>query len=682
MKNVLKPYRIKFLALFFLIQNSITGYGQIYDKFQDVNIDSIKLVIYESTGEKKVHAYFQLVDAYLIADPDSCIKYARVAKELTEHTEDKDIIADADIFLGKACYFNGFYEESIQHYLKAYDYYKESRNMAKVLLLDELLVFAYYYSGNKEVTANHLDEIISHLQYIPDTSKLAHFVIGIGYFYRYIDQYEKAIPFFQRYLEINDKYPLPPPALALNFGHLGFCLEQTGHVDEAIICYLKDIRLSSENNMSSRSYFHLGSIYDKMDSLDKAIDQYNSALLFYEKQDNVYFQSQVKLGLGSVYMKMGNEAEAYTNLTEALALAEWIFSKKLFYGTLDTEIRNFYMLLQIVEKYKEDKALELLSKIHFQLYLLYDKQSDLKRALEQYISYHHTQEKYNNYELVTAVEEIQSRYESEKKEQKILMLSQENAMNELQLNQSRIIAFSVIGLFLLTVLIAFLVIRMTRIRSEQKSLILEQRLLRSQMNPHFIFNALSNITSLVESNDNASASKFLNRFSRMVRHILDSSREEFILFSDEIHNLENYIELQTLRFSGKFKYAITFENEFDASDFMIPPMLIQPFVENAIEHGIKPKEGISNLSIHFRLQDKAIHCRIEDNGIGRKRSYELKNKSNEFRSYGTQIVKDRLSNIRKKTASKVEIEIIDLEAEDGSPKGTRVVIKLPYRLAL
>lgn len=679
---VIKPYFIKIFTLLSLILYCGTGYGQIYDKFRDINIDSIKLVISESNGEKKIHEYFQLVDAYLIADPDSCIKYARVAKGLAEHTKDKDIIAEADIFLGKACYFNGLFEESIQHYLQAYDYFIESRNMAKVLILDELLVFAYYYSGNREVTANHLEEIISHLQFIPDTSKLAHFIIGIGYFYRYIELYEKAIPFFQRYLEVNDKYPLPPPALALNYGHLGFCLEQTGHMDEAIKCYLKDIRLSSENNMSSRSYFHLGRIYDKMDSLDKAIDQYDRALLFYGKQDNVYFQSQVKLGLGSVYLKMGDETKAYTNLKEALALAEWIYNNKLFYGTLDTEIQNFYMLLQIVEKYKEDKALELLSRIHFQLYRLYDRQSDLKHALEQYISYHQTQEKYKNYELLTAVEEIQSRYESEKKEQKILMLSQQNAMSELQLNQSRIIAFSVIGLFLLTVLIAFLVVRMTRIRSEQKSLILEQRLLRSQMNPHFIFNALSNIANLVESNDNTSASKFLTRFSRMVRHILDSSREEFILFSDEVQNLENYIELQMLRFSGKFIYSITFENEFNTSDYLIPPMLIQPFVENAIEHGIKPKEGSSNLSVRFFLQDKSIICYIEDDGIGRERSYQIKNKSNEFRSHGTQIVKDRLSIIRKKTAAKVEIEIIDLEAKDGSPKGTRVEINLPYRMAL
>ena len=682
MKSAFKSYGIKITTLLCMILYCWTGYGQIHDTYHNVNIDSIKQVITESKGEKKILEYFHLVDAFLITDPDSCLKYAVVAKDLAGNTDEKRIIADAEIYMGKACYFNGLYEESIQHYLQAYDHYNESNDSAKVLLLDELLVFAYYYSGNKEVTANHLEEIISHLKFIPDSSKLAHFVIGIGYFYRYIEEYEKAIPFFERYIKINEKYPLPAPALALNFGHLGFCLEQTGHMDEAIKCYLEDIRLNSEYNMSSRSYFYLGRIYDKLDSLDKAIKQYNSALSFYEKKANIYFQSQVKLGLGIVYLKMGDESRALTALSDALVLADWIYDNKLFYGTLNTEIKNFYMLLQIVYKYKEDKALELLSKIHFQLYRVYEKQSDLKHALEHYISYHQKQETYNNYELITAVEEIQNRYESEKKEQKILMLSQQNAMSKLQLNQSRIIAFSVIGLLILTILIALLVIRMIRIRTEQKSLILEQRLLRSQMNPHFIFNALSNITSLVESSDHKSASKFLNRFSRMVRHILDSSREEFISLPDELQNLENYIELQKLRFSGKFNYSFTFEDEFDSSDFMIPPMLIQPFVENAIEHGIKPKESVSNLSLHFQLQNKTIVCCIEDDGIGRERSYRLKNQSNVFRSHGIQIVKERLSIIRKKTAAKVEIKIIDLKTEDGSPKGTKVVVRLPYRSAI
>ena len=547
--------------------------------------------------------------------------------------------------------------------------------------MDELLIFAYYYSGNKEITASHLDIIRSHLKYIPDTSKLAHFVIGIGYFYRYIEYYEDAITFFKKYLEINKTYPLPPPAVALNYGHLGYCYEQLGLNDEAIKYYKEDIRISSENNMSSRSYFYLGRIYEKMDSLGNALEQYERALSFYERQANVYYKSKVKLGIGKTYMKIGNKTEAFINLNDALVLAEWVYKEKLLYSTLNTEIKNFYMLLQIVEKYKEEKALELLSQVHFQLYQLYESQSDLKNALKQYISFHQAQEMYNNFEQIAAVEEIQNRYESEKQEQRILMLSQQNAMNELELSQSRILAISLIGLFILTALFAIIVVRMIRIRSSQKSLILEQKLLRSQMNPHFIFNALSNITNLVESNDNNSASKFLNRFSRMVRHILESSREDFISLSDEIQNLENYIELQKLRFSGKFSYSLTIDGDFNIADYMIPPMLIQPFVENAIEHGIKPKEGGSILSLRFLLQDKSIVCSIEDDGIGRERSFQMKKQSSEFRSYGTQIVKDRLAVIRNKTSAKVNIDIIDLKEKNGSPQGTRVVINLPFRLA-
>lgn len=655
---------------------------QIYDKFHSVNTDSLKNLISENNHTENISTYFQIVDAYLITDPDSCIKYANIAWEMAESTMDEALIADAKSYMGKASYFNGLYEESIQYYLPAYDYYKESKNIKKVLLLDELLVFAYFYSGNYDVTIKHLDDIISHLKYIPDTSNLAHFIIGIGYFYRYMEYYEEAIPFFLQYLQINKYHPLPPPAKALNCGHLGYCYEQTGLNDEAIQYYLEDLRISTEYKLSSRSYFHLGRIYDKMDSLDKAVEYFNNALLFYEKQGNVFFTSKTKLGLGEVYLKMGKITEAQNTLNEALILAEWVYDNKLLYKTLNAEIKNFYVLLQIVEKYKEEKAFDLISQIHLQLYNLYYSQSELNEALERYILYHQTLDKYNNFELIAAVEEIQNRYESEKKEQRIIFLSQENVMTELQLKQSRVITFSIIGLFLFTILIAILLIRMIKIRSEQKSLILEQRLLRSQMNPHFMFNALSNITNLVEKKDHLTASKFLNRFSRLLRHILESSREDFIPFNEELKNLENYIELQQLRFSEKFSYSISFKDGINPSDYMIPPMLIQPFIENAIEHGIKPKEGNGNISLRFHLQDKSIVCNIEDDGVGREKSFQIEKKSHPYRSYGIKIVQDRLAAIRKKTRIKVKINIIDLKSDDGATAGTRIIINLPFQLAL
>lgn len=673
---------IKILLIVLLAFYYGSGYCQIHDKYQTVNTDSLKNLISENNRSENISTYFQLVDAYLITDPDSCLKYSNIALEIAVVTGDEALIADAKSYMGKACYFNGLYEEAIQHYLLAYDYYNESKNMKKVLLLDELMVFAYFYSGNYDITAKHLEEIISHLKYIPDTSNLAHFIIGIGYFYRYMEYYEEAIPFFLQYLEINNYHPLPPPAIALNCGHLGYCYEQTGFNDKAIQYYLEDVRISKEYNMSSRSYFHLGRIYDKMDSLDKAVESFNNALLFYEKQGNVYHASLAHIGLGKVYLKMGKNAEAQNFLNEALILAEWVYDNKLLYNTLNTEIKNFYMLLQIVEKYKEEKALDLISQIHFHLYHLYDRQSEIKKALNHYILYHQTLDKYKNFELIAAVEEIQNSYESEKKEQRITFLSQENTMNELQLRQSRIMTLSLIGLFLFTILIAILVIRMIKIRSEQRSLILEQRLLRSQMNPHFIFNALSNITNLVENKDHSSASRFLNRFSRLVRHFLESSREDFIPLNDELENLDNYIEIQKLRFSDKFSYSISFEDEINPSDYMIPPMLIQPFVENAIEHGIKPKEDKGHISLLFRLQDKSIVCVVEDDGIGREKSFQIEEKSHPYRSYGMQIVKDRLAVIRKKTRIKMKFYIIDLKSDSGAPAGTRIILNLPYRMAL
>jgi hypothetical protein len=349
---------------------------------------------------------------------------------------------------------------------------------------------------------------------------------------------------------------------------------------------------------------------------------------------------------------------------------------------MEDDLQWNYIAHQSVRKYKEERALGLLSKIHFGLYKLYDTQNLLRKALDEYIQYHLTLDKLNNFEQVAAIEEITNKYEADKKEQTISLLSQEKALSDLQVRQFRGMMFALGGLLLLAIFIALLFIRMIRIRSEQRSVVLEQKLLRSQMNPHFIFNALSNISNLVEKKDNASASRYLNRFARLVRHILESTREDFIMLEDELKNLENYLELQMLRFSNKFSYSITMDDDIDPGEMMVLPMLIQPFVENAIEHGIKPKEGDGHVIISFHKQGEMITCEVEDDGIGREQSLKVESVKAGHRSYGVTIAKERLAAMSKKLRRSVRLRIIDLQTDAGKASGTRVVIDMPFKMAV
>lgn len=210
-----------------------------------------------------------------------------------------------------------------------------------------------------------------------------------------------------------------------------------------------------------------------------------------------------------------------------------------------------------------------------------------------------------------------------------------------------------------------------QLRLENSLLEMERKALRLQMNPHFIFNALDSISSFIFKNDPKQAVRYLNNFAKLMRLTLESSMEHIHPVETEVSVLKNYLELEKLRFQGKFEYEIEVDEEIDY-DVGIPPMLIQPHVENAILHGIKPKEGKSFLSIRFILDDELLICEVEDNGIGRKASKKLP-KRQDHRSMATQINRDRIRLLRLSKSDEVDIQIIDLE----NPTGTKVIIKLP-----
>lgn len=213
-----------------------------------------------------------------------------------------------------------------------------------------------------------------------------------------------------------------------------------------------------------------------------------------------------------------------------------------------------------------------------------------------------------------------------------------------------------------------------RLQLENDLLDMERKALRLQMNPHFIFNALDSISSFIFKNDPKQAVKYLNNFAKLMRLTLESSMEHLHPVETEVSILKNYLELEKLRFKGKFEFFFEVDEEIDY-DVGIPPMLIQPHVENAILHGLKPMESDGLLYIRFSLEDDFLICQVEDNGIGRKRSKQLP-KRTDHRSMATQINKDRLRLLKLSMSEDVEIKIIDKE-QDNKPLGTKVVIKLP-----
>ncbi len=212
---------------------------------------------------------------------------------------------------------------------------------------------------------------------------------------------------------------------------------------------------------------------------------------------------------------------------------------------------------------------------------------------------------------------------------------------------------------------------------ERARLEIEKRLLRSQMNPHFIFNSLNSINSFIGENNSFEAQDYLTKFARLMRLILENSRKTSVVLEDEIMALEINLQLEKLRFDNRFDYVINVGKNIEVDDTYIPPMLIQPFVENAIKHGIKGREGKGMITLSFEIEKDLLICVVEDNGVGREISQSEKTFDSHI-SLGTQVTMERMEILKHHHNNDIGINIIDLKDENKIGVGTRVVIKLPF----
>lgn len=213
----------------------------------------------------------------------------------------------------------------------------------------------------------------------------------------------------------------------------------------------------------------------------------------------------------------------------------------------------------------------------------------------------------------------------------------------------------------------------------------EMTALRAQMNPHFLFNVLNSIKYFIVQNDSKTASKFLTKFARLIRMILNNSKSSMITLHEELSALKLYIEMENFRFSNKFEYQINVSKKVDTNLVTIPPMILQPYVENAIWHGLMhKKDEIGKLEINIQPTQNydGLHFIIEDNGIGRDKAQEIKTRrAVKHKSVGMQITKNRIDIANQLFDTDTSVQVIDLKDEiTGAAKGTRVVVHLPLTM--
>ena len=289
--------------------------------------------------------------------------------------------------------------------------------------------------------------------------------------------------------------------------------------------------------------------------------------------------------------------------------------------------------LEIFEKYDQNILLSDRISLYNKLQKTYAKLNMFDKAYEYLLLNRDLKLQQVDEEKVKSMAEMQTKYESEKKEAQL---------KELKIDQ---------------------------LNSELKAL-------KSQMNPHFIFNVMSTVDSLIEIGEQDKARKSLRMFSKMMRNTLEQSNEDTILLEDEISLLESYITLEKLLLGDDFNFEINVDEEIDTSYDTIPAMLLQPIIENAIKHGLKHKLGKKDLKVSFKLIDEVLNIEIEDNGIGRIASAKINESRKNHQSFATKSIEDRIHIINEQHAIKIAIDTIDKYDEQKNATGTLVSIKI------
>jgi tetratricopeptide (TPR) repeat protein len=459
----------------------------------------------------------------------------------------------------------------------------------------------------------------------------------------------------------------------------------------AVDYYQRSIRILSnagERGKMVTSYVHLGNHYVNNKEYDSAAIYYEKALELDKLTNNVIDQSNVYTSLAHVfqYWKQLNKALQYQKM--ALKLRQ-DFGHISLIGSSFTNIGTVYTLLKDYPKalYYYTLGLKIAQETHRteyikfnyqRIYELYFAQKNYQKALQFNLLIRTINDSILKSESQQKYAEFQYKYENEKKLQNINFLTKENEIQKLNLKQTRFTIYIMTATLVLLIIIGILLFYQSKLKAQHKHMELEQKLLRSQMNPHFIFNALIAIQSFIFNNESAQAAHYITSFARLIRLVLSNSREEFVTLQREIDTLSNYLSLQKIRFENKFDYNFLVDPLLETELIKIPPMLAQPFIENAIEQGIAGMGWPGKIIVSIRENEKNILIEVRDNRIGYSKSDTISEKlENSKESHVTRITEERIANLNRKYHRKIHLEITDIFDDKMKYSGTNVLLTIP-----
>ncbi len=493
---------------------------------------------------------------------------------------------------------------------------------------------------------------------------------GLGDSNKGLENYEEAEKNYNKALAISSRKNQDDKVISLNSKIAGV-LQNQGNISVAEEYLDNSVQLADrkDKKTAARQRSVAADFYNKSNSYDKEIQLRKEALEDIEEIDDVESeapQEEDKAITTQVQnYKIANAFAAQEKYDEAISYFEE--SKKEAASKNDLIVQKD-ATRKLGEVYREKGELKKASEAFEEYEVIVDK---LYIQKEQEISQaaRFSRELAQSANRITTLEKDRELNETR---YKLAFASQELA--DQQSLRQQIIIYFLIGLTTLLLLAAYLMFRNMKQQRYANNL-LALKSLRSQMNPHFIFNALNSVNTFIATSDERTANRYLTDFSLLMRAVLENSEEDFIPLEKEIELLKLYVQLEHFRFQDKFEYSIEVDPDIDVQEYMIPPMLLQPYVENAVWHGLRYKNEKGLLSIHFKKKNvDSIEIIIADDGIGRTKSKELKTQNQKLqKSKGMGNIKKRIAILNEMYKDKVDVFISDLNT---NAEGTQVTLIL------
>ncbi|MCB0429597.1 MAG: histidine kinase [Flavobacteriales bacterium] len=442
--------------------------------------------------------------------------------------------------------------------------------------------------------------------------------------------------------------------------NLGACYEALHRYDQAVQCFREAIALNNKNNFQRNNL----QAYEGLAAHMYALDKPDSSLYFaglalaLEKENYPAYSQAANLTMAQAYVAKGNYP-----LAERYALGYLKYNREK--GADEYTSNSYKVLARLYEKWGKHKEANTYYALNEEL-----RDSMFKKQYTQQVAdmeaWYWSAQKRNDLTLAKKNEALKSQEANQAVIQKELYASQRN------------------GLFVLFILLGTSGVLVYRVNLQRKKSQymkqvseMELKAVRAQMNPHTVFNVMSAIQALILKGDLQKAHQGMGKFGQLTRRILENSEKQLIPIEDEIMALQSYIEIESLRFP--IQYKIEVDPELDQEMVEIPSMILQPYVENAIKHGIANKDrGVAGkLNIRLAKETNGIFCTVEDDGVGRDEAESKKNVRDQHYSMGTRLIRERLDLLGKGMSGRASVDILDVKNENGKVVGTRVELHIP-----